>query len=112
MSGCLYALLGLGLTLSWKYLRIINLSHFALIFLAAYMTYEASRRGFHPLAFGALLLPVFFVLGVAQQALLVRFKVDELGSIIVTFGVTIMVESLIQWVWSADFLRIDKRLAR
>ena len=26
-SGSLYALLGLGLTLSWRYLKVINLAH-------------------------------------------------------------------------------------
>ena len=112
MSGCLYALLGLGLTLSWRYLRIINLSHFALIFLAAYLTYELSGHGIHPLVAGTILLPVFFGLGMAQQALLLRFKVSEFSSVIVTFGVTIIVESLIQWIWSADFIRVEKRLAR
>ncbi len=112
MSGCLYALLGLGLTLTWKYLRIINLAHFALIFLAAYLTYEMSTRGWHPFLSALLLLPVFFMLGAAQQVLMSRYKVDEFASVIVTFGVTIIIESLIQYVWSADFIRVEKRLAR
>jgi branched-chain amino acid transport system permease protein len=112
-SGCLYALLGLGLTLSWRYLRIINLAHFALIFLAAYLTYHfASTRHVHPLVTGAALLPIFFCLGVAQQALFIRYKVGEFASVIVTFGLTIVVETLIQWIWSADFVRLETHLAR
>lgn len=112
MSGCLYALLGLGLTLSWKYLRIISLSHFALIFLAAYLTYDMSTRGWHPFVFGVLLIPIFFVLGAVQQFFLARYKVDEFASVIVTFGITIIIESIIQFIWSADFIRVEKRLAR
>jgi len=38
--GGLYALLGLGLSLSWGYLKLINLAHFALAFLGAYLTYQ------------------------------------------------------------------------
>ena len=34
--GALYGLLGLGLSLSWGLLRLINLAHFGLAFLAAY----------------------------------------------------------------------------
>ena len=45
-TGALYGLLGLGLSLSWGMLRQINLAHFALAFLGAYLTYElSSRRG-------------------------------------------------------------------
>lgn len=112
MSGCLYALLGLGLTLAWKYLRIINLSHFALIFLAAYLTNELSTKGWHPFLSAVILLPAFFLLGAAQQLLLYRYKVDEFASVIVTFGITIIIEALIQYFWSADFIRMEKRLAR
>ena len=41
--GALYGLLGLGLSLSWGLLRQINLAHFALAFLAAYLCYQLSR---------------------------------------------------------------------
>ena len=40
--GGLYGLLGLGLSLSWGFLRLINLAHFALAFLGAYLTYTLS----------------------------------------------------------------------
>ena len=112
-SGSLYALLGLGLTLSWRFLKVINLAHFAFIFLAAYLTYEfVGVRHLNAFVFIALLAPAFFVLGVAQQAFLARFKVDEFGSIIVTFGMTIIAEVLIQFIWSADFLRLETQLLR
>ena len=112
-SGSLYALLGLGLTLSWRYLRIINLAHFAFIFLAAYLTYQlAGPGGRSPWLVVLLLAPLFFGLGVAQQAFLDHFKVDEFASIIVTFGMTILAEVLIQWIWSADFVRLETHFLR
>ena len=48
--GALYGLLGLGLSLSWGLLRQINLAHFALAFLGAYLSYQlASVGGMAPL---------------------------------------------------------------
>ncbi len=40
--GALYGLLGLGLSLSWGLLRLINLAHFAFAFLAAYVCWQLS----------------------------------------------------------------------
>jgi branched-chain amino acid transport system permease protein len=38
---------------------------------------------------------------------LTRFRVTEFGSLLVTFGLTVMLESLIQWVWTADYRRLE-----
>ena len=112
-SGSLYALLGLGLTLSWRYLKIINLAHFAFIFLAAYLTYQlAGPGGLAPWLVIAIIAPLFFVFGLAQQAMLDYYKVDEFASVIVTFGMTILAEVLIQWIWSADFVRLETHFLR
>jgi branched-chain amino acid transport system permease protein len=105
--GALYGLLGLGLTLCWGMLRQINLAHFALVFLGAYLTYQLSVGGMDPLVTLAVIAPAFFVLGVALHALLARFKVSPLNTLLVTFGFMVMIESLIQWVWSADFRRME-----
>jgi branched-chain amino acid transport system permease protein len=106
--GGLYGLLGLGLSLSWGLLRLINLAHFALAFLGAYLTYTlASGLGLHPLLTLALIAPAFFGLGVLLQACFTRFGVTEFGSLLVTFGLTVVIESLIQWTWTADFRRLE-----
>lgn len=106
--GGLYGLLGLGLSLSWGLLRLINLAHFALAFLGAYLTYTLSSAfGLGP--FWSLLVvpPAFFVLGVLCQALFTRFGVTQFGSLLVTFGLTVIIESLIQWIWTADYRRLE-----
>jgi branched-chain amino acid transport system permease protein len=105
--GALYGLLGLGLTLCWGMLRQINLAHFALVFLGAYLTYQLGAAGMDPLASLALIAPAFFLFGVALHWLLARFKVNALNTLLVTFGFTVMLESLIQWIWSADFRRLE-----
>jgi branched-chain amino acid transport system permease protein len=106
--GGLYGLLGLGLSLSWGLLRLINLAHFALAFLGAYLTYTlAARVGLDPLASLLVIPPAFFGIGVACQALFARFGVTQFGSLLVTFGLTVIIESLIQWIWTADFRKLE-----
>ena len=105
--GALYGLLGLGLTLAWGMLRQINLAHFALVFLGAYLTYQLSAAGLDPLLSLVAIAPAFFVFGVALHWLLARFKVSPLNTLLVTFGFMVMIEALIQWIWTADFRRLE-----
>jgi branched-chain amino acid transport system permease protein len=106
--GALYGLLGLGLSLSWGLLRQINLAHFALAFLAAYLCYQLSTVGkVDPLLTLALIVPAFFVLGAAMQWLFARFEITPFNSLLVTFGLTVIIEALIQSVWTADFRRLE-----
>ena len=106
--GSLYGLLGLGLTLSWGILRQINLAYFALTFLAAYLCYQlVTMRGVDPLATLLIIAPGFFAVGVALQWLFARFRVSPFNSLLVTFGLTVIVESAIQAIWTADFRRME-----
>ena len=106
--GALYGLLGLGLSLSWGLLRQINLTHFALAFLAAYLCYQLSAVGkVDPLLTMLLIVPAFFALGVAMQWLFARFEITPFNSLLVTFGLTVIIESLIQSIWTADFRRLE-----
>jgi branched-chain amino acid transport system permease protein len=106
--GALYGLLGLGLTLCWGMLRQINLAHFALVFLGAYLSYQLNASlGLDPMLTLVLIVPAFFVFGVLLHWLLARFSVSPLNTLLVTFGFMVMIESLIQWIWTADFRRLE-----
>jgi branched-chain amino acid transport system permease protein len=113
LLGGIYGLLALGLSLSWGLLRLVNLSHFALAFLGAYLTYELGTRfGIAPWFSVLVVVPAFFVAGLALHALFVRFEVDEFASMLVTFGITILIESMIQWFWSADYRKFESGYAQ
>ena len=59
--GSLYGLIGLGLGLTWGLPRQINLAHFGLVFLAAYMSYHmATVWKLDPLLALLLLPPLLF----------------------------------------------------
>ena len=105
--GALYGLLGLGLTLAWGMLRQINLAHFALVFLGAYLTYQLNEAKIDPLLSLAIMVPAFFIVGVALHWLLARFRVSAFNTMLVTFGFMAMIESLIQWYWTADFRKVE-----
>jgi branched-chain amino acid transport system permease protein len=105
--GALYGLFGLGLSLTWGMLRQINLAHFALAFLGAYLTYQLSSIGLDPLATLAVVLPCFFAFGVLMHWLLARFAITPFNSLLVTFGLTVIIESAIQWIWTADYRRLE-----
>ena len=109
--GALYGLLGLGLTLAWGLLRQINLAHFALVFLGAYLSYQLAGAGVDPFASLGLIVPAFFLFGMALHWLLARFSVNALNTLLVTFGVMVMIEALIQWIWTADFRRLQSGYA-
>jgi branched-chain amino acid transport system permease protein len=110
--GALYGLLGLGLSLSWGLLRQINLAHFALAFLGAYLTYQlSSAGGIDPMLTLALIVPAFFIFGAALHWLFARFAVSAFNSLLITFGLTVMIESAMQWIWSADFRRLESSYA-
>lgn len=106
-AGAIYGLLGLGLSLSWGLLRQINLSVFAIAFSSGYLTYELNSRGVDPLVALLILPPIFFGVGVALQWGLERFKVASFNSLLITFGLTIIIEAVLQMIWTADVRRVE-----
>jgi branched-chain amino acid transport system permease protein len=108
LAGGLYALLALGLSLSWGLLRLVNLTHFALALLGAYLTYQLGHV-FHwpPWLAGAAVVPAFFALGLGLHVVFTRFRVSELTSLLVTFGLAVILESVIQYFWTADYRRYE-----
>jgi branched-chain amino acid transport system permease protein len=105
--GALYGLLGLGLSLSWGLLRLINLAHFGLAFLAAYLCYQLSLAHVDPLLSLLLIVPLLFAIGVGLHWVMARFQVTPFNSLLLTFGLTGILEALIQAIWTADFRKLE-----
>src|SRR5919206_2026701 len=106
--GALYGLIGLGLGLAWGLLRQINLSHFGLVFLGGYLSYQmAAAWHVDPLLALLLVPPLFFLIGVGMQWVLSRFAITPFNSLLVTFGVTVVIEAGIQGIWTADYRKLE-----
>lgn len=111
LIGGLYALMSLGLSLSWGALKIINLAHFSFILLSAYLVYQLTVSfDVDPLLTLIVVVPLFFVVGSLLQIFFHWAKLDEFTSLIVTFGFFIILQSMMRTVWSADFRRIGSEL--
>jgi branched-chain amino acid transport system permease protein len=108
LIGGLYGLLGLGLTLSWGLLHLINIAYFGLAFLAAYLTYQLGTAYHWAPWYSALaIVPLFFAGGVALHWTLARLRVVGLVSLLVTFGLIVIIEAVIQVIWTADFRKYE-----
>lgn len=105
--GALYGLIGLGLSLSWGLLRLINLAHFAFAFLSAYLCYQMAQMGIDPLVSLLVVVPLFFAIGAGLHAAMMRFQITPFNSLLITFGLTGIVEALIQSIWTADFRKLE-----
>lgn len=108
LLGGLFALMALGLSLNWGMLRVINLAHFALILLGGYLTFHlATTTGIDPILTLVATVPALFVLGAVMQLAFDRLGLSEFNSLIVSFGLLIIVVQVVSNVWSADFQRMD-----
>ena len=109
--GALYGLMGLGLSLSWGLLRLINLAHFAFAFLAAYLCYQMATMGVDPLLTLVVIVPAFFAIGAGLHWVMARFKVTPFNSLLLTFGLMGIAEAIIQTIWTADFRKLESSYA-
>ena len=66
LIGGLYALMAAGLSVTWGVLRVINLAHFGLILVGAYLTYQlVTDWRIDPILTVVVTAPVLFVAGAA-----------------------------------------------
>ncbi len=97
----------IGIALTWGILRIINLAHFSFAFLAAYLTYQLSTfQGLDPFLTLVVTVPLFFLVGIAVQWFFEKFQVAEFMSLLVSFGMFVIFESVMRAIWTADYRRI------
>ena len=105
LLGGLYALFALGLSLVFGVMRLVNIVHGDLILLAAFLAIViTSVLNLHPLLSLAILVPLMFILGYVLQRGLLNFTLgrDILPPLLVTFGLSILIQNGLLEVFSAD----------
>ena len=110
MTGAVYALVALGLTLIYGVLHIINFAHGALLSAAMFAAFFAFRLlGLDPYVAALLIAPLFFVLGYGLQRLVIgpASRGDDRNMLLVTLGVAIVIENLLLYAFRADTRTID-----
>lgn len=104
LVGAYYALIALGLALVFGTMRVINLAHGEFVLLAAYVAYTLeSSRAINPVVALPLAIGVVTVISAVVHVLVARIHEDrELNSLILTFGVSIILANYMLMAWSAD----------
>ncbi|MBI1201197.1 MAG: branched-chain amino acid ABC transporter permease [Rhodopseudomonas sp.] len=110
LTGAVYALVALGLTLVYGVLHIINFAHGALLSAALFAAFFAFHQfGLDPYLAAFLLAPAFFACGYAFQ----RFVIgpashgDDRNMLLVTLGIAIVIENALLYAFHADTRTID-----
>src|SRR5918994_753380 len=110
LLGGLYALLAAGLTLYFGVMRVVMIAHSAFLILAAYLAwFFATETELDPLLSLVLTVPLFFLLGVTMQRLLIsrlRPATLTMMSVLLTFSIALVIEGMLGYVWSGTQRRI------
>lgn len=110
LLGGLYAVMAQGLALVWGVLNIVNLAHGAFIMLGAYVSwYLYTDLGVDPFLGLPATAAVLFALGYALQRGLLNLVVRApmFNTLLLTFGLEVVLTYLAQLAFSADFRTIN-----
>jgi branched-chain amino acid transport system permease protein len=110
MTGAVYALVALGLTLIYGVLHIINFAHGALLTAAMFAAFFANRwLGLDPYVAALVLTPLFFALGYALQRCVIGPAAhgEDRNILLVTLGLAVVIENALLYVFRADTRTLD-----
>lgn len=110
LSGAIYALVALGLTLIYGVLHIINFAHGALLtaaMFAAFFAYELF--GLDPYIAALALTPLFFCIGYGLQRFIIGPAAhgDDRNILLVTLGLAVIIENALLYAFQADTRTAD-----
>lgn len=105
LLGGLYALFAAGLSLIFGVMRLVNIAHGDLIVMAAYLGLTVTTAlGLHPLLALVVVVPVMAIFGYILQRSILNLTMgdDILPPLLVTFGLSVIVQNALLMVYSAD----------
>jgi len=114
LLGGLYALMALGLALVWGVLNIVNLAHGAFIMLGAYVSfYLFTLLQVDPFAALPLCMLSLFCFGYLLQRHVLNLivRAPMFNTLLLTFGLDVVLMYLAQIVFSADFRVVNPSYA-
>jgi branched-chain amino acid transport system permease protein len=104
LLGILFALIAYGMALQWGVMNIINIAQGDLVILGGYIAYSMYIAGIHP-AYGVIVSPIImFFVGWGLYKLVINKVVDRdlFISILATFGISILMQQLMNSIFGAD----------
>jgi len=110
MTGAVYALVALGLTLIYGVLHIINFAHGALLTAALFAAFFAyTLLGLDPYVAVLVLTPLFYLLGYGLQRYVIGPAAhgEDRNILLVTLGLAVVIENALLYAFRADTRTIN-----
>jgi branched-chain amino acid transport system permease protein len=105
LTGGVYALIAMGLSLIFGVMDVVNFAHGAYLMLAMYTSYFAwDILGIDPFLSILLVAPAFFLFGVVSERLIIHPIIDEpdFAQIFATVGLIWVFENTAHYFWGAE----------
>jgi branched-chain amino acid transport system permease protein len=107
--GSIYGIAAMGLALVFGVLKMLNIAHGELLMLGGYATFWAFRTfGIDPFVSLGISIPLLFLVGLVLDRTIYHRIVRLLGedkiknSLLVSFGLTLVIQNLAIWLFTAD----------
>ena len=110
LTGGLYAMFAAGLAIIFGVMRLVNITHGDLIVLAAFVAMVViETTGMNPFVSMVAVLPIMLLAGYLLQRGILNYTLgdDLLPPLLVTFGLSIILQNLLLEIFSADSQRLD-----
>ncbi|MAH54208.1 MAG: branched-chain amino acid ABC transporter permease [Pelagibacteraceae bacterium] len=104
LLGVLFALIAYGMALQWGVMNIINIAQGELVIMGGYIAYFMYTAGIHP-ALGIIVSPIimYFVGWFLYKTVIYKVVDRDLFiSILATFGISILTQQLMNFIFGAD----------
>ena len=114
LLGAIYAAVGVGFSLTWGVLNIINIAHGAMVMLGAYVTWWLfTRLGIDPFLSIPVSMVCMFVLGYVLQRFLIN-RVIPYGvfmTLVLTFGISLFLIDVALIAFTGDYRSVTPAYA-
>ena len=114
LTGSLYAMIGVGLTVVFGVMRIINLAHGDLVMLGMFGAFWAhALLRIDPFVSIVLWVPVMFLAGMLIYRFLLKPIIPggELNTLLYTAGLSLLIANVALFAWTGDYRTIKLRYA-
>lgn len=113
MNGFVYALVAVGLTLTWGVMDIVNFAHGEMLLWGMYAAFWIwCLVGLDPVLSLPVVMLLIFAMGVLLYPLVIRrvLNAPPLTALLATFGLSMVLKNLTQFFWTANYKNITNPL--
>jgi len=108
-AGGIYGIAAMGLALVFGVLKLLNIAHGELVMIGGYVGFWAfTELGLDPFVSLVMIVPALFLLGLLLERTVYRSIIRLTGeeriknSLLVSFGLTLVLQNLAQWAFTGD----------